>query len=75
MIGVYRGQERCEWNKQKGFAQAKVIYSFGRRDQLDVEALRLADAIMDRVVYNAYRIERKVYEKKTKILDSIRPLS
>ena len=29
-----------EWNKQKGFAQAKVIYSFGRRDQLDVEALR-----------------------------------
>ena len=26
------------WNKEKGFAQAQVIYSFGRRDQLDVDA-------------------------------------
>ena len=29
-----------EWNKEKGFAQAKVLYSFGRREQLDVEAIR-----------------------------------
>ena len=28
------------WNKDKGFAQAEVVHSFGRRDQLDVEALR-----------------------------------
>jgi transposase len=28
------------WNSQKGFAQAEVIYSFGRRDQLDIEALK-----------------------------------
>jgi len=28
------------WNKEKGFAQAQVIYSFGRRDQLDVDALK-----------------------------------
>jgi transposase len=28
------------WDKDKGFAQAKVIHSFGRRDQLDVEALQ-----------------------------------
>jgi len=28
------------WNKEKGFAQAQVIHSFGRSDQLDVEALR-----------------------------------
>ncbi len=28
------------WNKQKGFAQAQVIHSFGRSDQLDVDALK-----------------------------------
>ena len=28
------------WNKNKGFAQAQVIYSFGRREQLDIEAIK-----------------------------------
>jgi hypothetical protein len=28
------------WNKKKGFAQAKVIHSFGRREQLDLDALK-----------------------------------
>ncbi len=28
------------WNKEKGFAQAQVVYSFGRRDQLDIDALK-----------------------------------
>jgi hypothetical protein len=28
------------WNKKKGFAQAQVIYSFGRSDQLDVDTLK-----------------------------------
>jgi hypothetical protein len=28
------------WNADKGFAQAEVVYSFGRRDQLDIEAVR-----------------------------------
>ena len=28
------------WNPQKGFAQAEVIYSFGRKDQLDIEAIK-----------------------------------
>jgi hypothetical protein len=28
------------WNKEKGFAQAQAIHSFGRSDQLDVDALR-----------------------------------
>jgi hypothetical protein len=28
------------WNTQKGFAQAEVVYSFGRRDQLDVDAIK-----------------------------------
>jgi len=29
-----------EWNHEKGFAQAKVVYSFGRREQLDLDALK-----------------------------------
>jgi Transposase DDE domain len=28
------------WNPEKGFAQAEVIYSFGRKDQLDIEAIK-----------------------------------
>ena len=28
------------WNKQKGFAQAQVLYSFGRREQLDIDAIK-----------------------------------
>jgi transposase len=28
------------WNKEKGFAQAQVVYSFGRRDQLDIDTLK-----------------------------------
>lgn len=28
------------WNKEKGFAQAQVIYSFGRREDLDIEAIK-----------------------------------
>ncbi len=34
------------WNSEKGHAEAKIVYSFGRADQLDVEDLRrLADSI------------------------------
>jgi hypothetical protein len=34
------------WNKEKGFAQAQVIYSFGRREDLDIEAIkRLVDSL------------------------------
>lgn len=28
------------WNKEKGFAQAHVLYSFGRRENLDIDAIR-----------------------------------
>ena len=28
------------WNKEKGFAQAQVIHSFGRREQLDIDGLK-----------------------------------
>lgn len=34
------------WNPEKGFAQAEVLYSFGRKDQLDIEAIkRLANSL------------------------------
>jgi transposase len=29
-----------EWKQKKGFAQAKVVYSFGRRDELDLDAIK-----------------------------------
>jgi len=29
-----------EWNQEKGFAQAKVVYSFGRREDLDLDAIK-----------------------------------
>ncbi|MCO7128412.1 hypothetical protein NIE88_22070 [Sporolactobacillus shoreicorticis] len=29
-----------EWNSEAKYAKARVIYSFGREDQLDVDALR-----------------------------------
>ena len=29
-----------EWNREKGFAQAKVVYSFGRREDLDLDAIK-----------------------------------
>jgi transposase len=28
------------WNKEKGFAQAQVVYSFGRREDLDIDAIK-----------------------------------
>jgi hypothetical protein len=28
------------WNPEKGFAQAEVVYSFGRKDQLDIAAIQ-----------------------------------
>lgn len=29
-----------EWNQEKGFAQAKVVYSFGRKENLDLDAIK-----------------------------------
>jgi len=28
------------WNRKKGFAQAQVLYSFGRREELDIDAIK-----------------------------------
>ncbi|TKB09252.1 IS1634 family transposase [Desulforhopalus sp. IMCC35007] len=49
------------WNKKKGFAQAQVIHSFGRSDQLDVEALKRLIKSMSRFLdpEDAVRIEHK----------------
>jgi transposase len=38
------------WNKKKGFAQAQVIHSFGRRDQLDVDSLKRLIKSVSRVL-------------------------
>ena len=49
------------WNKQKGFAQAQVIHSFGRSDQLDTEALKRLIKSMSRFLppEDAVRIEHQ----------------
>ena len=49
------------WNKEKGFAQAQVIHSFGRSDQLDVEALRRLIKSVSRFLgpEDAIRFERQ----------------
>jgi IS4 transposase len=49
------------WNKEKGFAQAHVIHSFGRSDQLDVEALRRLIKSVSRFLdpEDAIRLERQ----------------
>ncbi len=47
------------WNKKKGFAQAQVIHSFGRSDQLDVKALKRLIKSMSRFLSpeDAIRLE------------------
>lgn len=50
------------WNKEKGFAQAQVIRSFGgRSDQLDVDALRRLIKSVSRFLdpEDAIRLERQ----------------
>src|SRR5210317_1465900 len=57
------------WNKEKGFAQAQVIYSFGRSDQLDVDALKRLIKSMSRFLSpeDAIKLEHQS--------DSLRPLN
>ena len=49
------------WNKEKGFAQAQVIHSFGRSDQLDVDALKRLIRSVGRFLgpEDAIRLERQ----------------
>jgi transposase len=54
------------WNKDKGFAQAQVIHSFGRSDQLDVEALKrlIKSACRFLDPQDAIRLERQSSDLK-----------
>jgi transposase len=49
------------WNKEKGFAQAQVIHSFGRSDQLDIDGLRRLIRSVSRFLdpEDAIRLERQ----------------
>jgi len=54
------------WNKKKGFAQAEVIHSFGRREQLDVDALKRLIGSVSRFLDpdNTIRIEHQRHDLK-----------
>jgi transposase len=54
------------WNKEKGFAQAQVIHSFGRSDQLDVDALRRLIKSVSRFLgpEDSIRLERNTDDLK-----------
>jgi len=54
------------WNKDKGFAQAQVIHSFGRSDQLDVDALKRLIKSASRFLdpQDAIRLERQSSDLK-----------
>ena len=58
------------WNKEKGYAQAQVIHSFGRSDQLDVEALKRLIKSMSRFLdpEDAARLEHD--DDRLKIISS-----
>ena len=54
------------WNKEKGFAQAQVLHSFGRRDQLDVAALKRLVKSMSRFLdpEDALRLTNEKFIKR-----------
>ena len=59
------------WNKKKGFAQAQVIHSFGRSDQLDVDALKRLIRSMSRFLSPEDAIK---YGLVTEIKDNLIPV-
>jgi transposase len=58
------------WNKDKGFAQAEVVHSFGRRDQLDVEALRRLIKSMSRFLDPEESLQTAHQDDQLKIISS-----
>ncbi len=58
------------WDKNKGFAQAQVIHSFGRRDQLDVEALKRLVKSMSRFLDPEDSLQVEHQDEQLKILSS-----
>jgi hypothetical protein len=58
------------WNKEKGFAQAQVIHSFGRSDQLDVEALKRLIKSMSRFLAPEDSVRLEHSDDEIKIMSS-----
>jgi len=58
------------WDKDKGFAKAQVIHSFGRRDQLDVEALKRLVKSMSRFLDPEDSLQVEHQDDRLKILSS-----
>jgi transposase len=58
------------WDKDKGFAQAQVIHSFGRRDQLDVEALKRLVKSMSRFLDPEDSLQVEHRDEQLKIISS-----
>jgi transposase len=58
------------WDKDKGFAQAQVIHSFGRRDQLDVEALKRLVKSMSRFLDPEASLQVEHQDEQLKIISS-----
>lgn len=58
------------WDKDKGFAQAQVIHSFGRRDQLDVEALKRLVKSMSRFLDPEDSLQIEHQDEQLKIISS-----
>jgi transposase len=58
------------WDKDKGFAQAQVIHSFGRRDQLDVEALKRLVKSMSRFLDPEDSLQIEHRDEQLKIISS-----
>jgi len=58
------------WNKDKGFAQAQVLHSFGRRDQLDVAALKRLVKSMSRFLDPEDALRQEHQDDALKILSS-----
>lgn len=58
------------WNKEKGFAQAQVLHSFGRRDQLDVQALKRLVKSMSRFLAPEDALKLEHQDDELKIVSS-----
>jgi transposase len=58
------------WNKDKGFAQAQVLHSFGRRDQLDVEVLRRLVKSLSRFLAPEDALRQEHQDAALKIMSS-----
>lgn len=58
------------WNKDKGYAQAQVIHSFGRSDQLDLDVLRRLIKSMSRLLDPEDRAKIEHCDDDLKIVSS-----